>query len=125
MRRSTSALDRALADGRDHEQLFEYFVAAVERSWRLSYAALVAWEEDGSGGYMHLERGEADISEPVLVSWLLREAESGQKSCSTQERSCPAGTCRSHFRCDGRTAPSSASSFSELRSGLRLICPRP
>jgi HD-GYP domain-containing protein (c-di-GMP phosphodiesterase class II) len=77
MRRSTSALDRALADDRDHEELFAHFVAAVERSWRLSYAALVAWDEDGSGGYVHLERGEADVSEPVLVSWLLREAESG------------------------------------------------
>ena len=78
MRRSTSALDRALADGGDPERLFEDFAAAVERSWRgLSYAALVAWEEDGSGGYVYLERGETDISEPVLVSWLLREAESG------------------------------------------------
>jgi HD-GYP domain-containing protein (c-di-GMP phosphodiesterase class II) len=78
MRRSATALDRALADGGDPERLFESFAAAVERSWRgLSYAALVAWEEDGSGGYVYLEQGETDISEPVLVSWLLREAESG------------------------------------------------
>jgi HD-GYP domain-containing protein (c-di-GMP phosphodiesterase class II) len=78
MRRSTSALDRALADDREPEELFEDFAAAVERSWRrLSYAALVPWEEDGSGGYVYLEHGETDISEPMLVSWLLREAESG------------------------------------------------
>jgi HD-GYP domain-containing protein (c-di-GMP phosphodiesterase class II) len=78
MRRSTTALDRALADGGDPERLFDDFAAAVERSWRgFSYAALVPWEEDGSGGYVYLERGETDLSEPVLVSWLLREAESG------------------------------------------------
>jgi HD-GYP domain-containing protein (c-di-GMP phosphodiesterase class II) len=78
MRSSTSALDRALAENPEPEQLFEDFAAAVERSWRrLSYAALVVWEEDGSGGYVYLEHGETDISEPMLVSWLLREAESG------------------------------------------------
>jgi HD-GYP domain-containing protein (c-di-GMP phosphodiesterase class II) len=78
MRRSTSTLDRALADDHEPEELFEDFAVAVERSWRrLAYAALVAWEDDGSGGYVYLEHGETDISEPVLVSWLLREAESG------------------------------------------------
>lgn len=91
LRRSTSALDRALADGRDHEELFEHFLAAVERSWRLSYAALVAWEEDGSGGYVHLERGEADISEPMLVSWLLREAESGAEAVLDAGAELPGG----------------------------------
>jgi HD-GYP domain-containing protein (c-di-GMP phosphodiesterase class II) len=77
-RRLATALDRALTEGDlDGRPLFERVVDAVERSWPLSYAALVAWEEDGSGGYVHLERGENRSSEPVLVSWLLREAESG------------------------------------------------
>jgi HD-GYP domain-containing protein (c-di-GMP phosphodiesterase class II) len=77
VRRLVGALDRALLDGLEGKELFDRFVGALERSWSVSYAALVAWEEDGSSGYVHLEQGEARLSEPVLVSWLLREAESG------------------------------------------------
>ena len=77
VRRLTRALDRAFAVTESDEALFERFLEAVGRSWKLSYAALVAWEEDGSGGYVHLEHGDAEASEPVLISWLLREAESG------------------------------------------------
>jgi HD-GYP domain-containing protein (c-di-GMP phosphodiesterase class II) len=76
VRRLATALEGALAAG-EGSQLFEHLVAAVTRTWRISYAGLVAWEEDGSGGAVHLEQGEARCSEPVLVSWLLREAESG------------------------------------------------
>ncbi len=75
VRRLTRALDRAFDGAESDEELFEQFLEAVGRSWKLSYAALVAWEEDGSGGYVHLERGDAEASEPVLISWLLREAE--------------------------------------------------
>ncbi|HET7856237.1 MAG TPA: HD domain-containing phosphohydrolase [Gaiellaceae bacterium] len=76
VRRLTRALDRAFAVADGDEELFERFLEAVGRSWKLSYAALVAWEEDGAGGYVHLEHGDAEASEPVLISWLLREAES-------------------------------------------------
>jgi hypothetical protein len=37
----------------------------------------VAWDEDGAGGSVVFSRGEDSPPDPVLISWLLREAESG------------------------------------------------
>jgi HD-GYP domain-containing protein (c-di-GMP phosphodiesterase class II) len=73
--RLTSALDHALAPG---SRTFERVVDAVQGAWPLRYAALVVWEEDGSGGSVRLERGETRPPDAALVSWLLREAESGE-----------------------------------------------
>jgi putative nucleotidyltransferase with HDIG domain len=73
--RLAAALRGALhASTRD--AMFESFVERVERSWPLEWAALVAWSDDGLGGNVELRlRGPAD--EPMLVGWLVREAESG------------------------------------------------
>jgi hypothetical protein len=59
--------------------MFGAFVDVVDQpgTWELSYAAFVEWSEDGSGGAVRLERGEHQPPEPSIVSWLLREAESG------------------------------------------------
>jgi HD-GYP domain-containing protein (c-di-GMP phosphodiesterase class II) len=72
--RFAKALDTALAS----DDAFERVVDVVGRGWSLTYAALVAWEEDGSGGAVQLERGEARPPDAALVSWLLRGAESGE-----------------------------------------------
>jgi HD-GYP domain-containing protein (c-di-GMP phosphodiesterase class II) len=68
-------LDDALAAA-DRSELFAQVDAAVGRAWQTSFAAFVAWDEDGSSGSTVFARGESP-PEPVLISWLLREAESG------------------------------------------------
>jgi hypothetical protein len=46
-------------------------------TWELSYAAFVEWNDDGSGGAVRFERGSHQPPESSIVSWLLREADSG------------------------------------------------
>jgi HD-GYP domain-containing protein (c-di-GMP phosphodiesterase class II) len=75
-RRLAAELDDALA-AVDRSELFAQFDAAVSRAWQTSFAAFVAWDEDGSSGSVVFSRGEDSPPDPVLISWLLREAESG------------------------------------------------
>jgi hypothetical protein len=72
-----AALDEALDTGGDRSSMFERVDEAVSDAWEASYAALVAWDEDGSSGSVVYSRGDDSPPEPVLISWLLREAESG------------------------------------------------
>ena len=76
-RRLGAALDQALDVGGDRQRVFQHFDEAVGKAWESSFSALVAWDEDGSGGSIVYSRGEASPPQPVLISWLLREAESG------------------------------------------------
>jgi hypothetical protein len=81
-RRRVVRLSKALAktvEAGDQAQMFGSFVDVVDRpeTWPLSYAAFVEWNEDGSGGAVRLERGTHQPPESAIVSWLLREAESG------------------------------------------------
>ncbi|HEX7254944.1 MAG TPA: HD domain-containing phosphohydrolase [Gaiellaceae bacterium] len=73
--RLSASLERAIADG-DRGVMFGRVADAVEASWPLDYALLVAWREDGMGGTLELQRGASRIPDPQLTSWLLREAES-------------------------------------------------
>jgi HD-GYP domain-containing protein (c-di-GMP phosphodiesterase class II) len=73
----TAALQDAFGKSGDQAQLFGNVVDAAERAWPLGYAALVTWSEDGAGGSVQLERGSGAPPEQSLISWLLREAESG------------------------------------------------
>jgi hypothetical protein len=61
----------------DQAQLFGCLTDVVERAWPLGYASFVEWSEDGAGGSVQFERGEGGAAETSLISWLLREAESG------------------------------------------------
>jgi HD-GYP domain-containing protein (c-di-GMP phosphodiesterase class II) len=76
-RRLGKALDHAMEVGGDRNLVFEHVDDAVTRAWDTSYSALVAWDEDGAGGSVVFSRGEDSPPDPVLISWLLREAESG------------------------------------------------
>jgi hypothetical protein len=81
-RRRIARLAKALAqtaDAGDQAQMFGSLVDVVDRptTWPLSYAAFVEWNEDGSGGAVRFERGSHQPPESSIVSWLLREAESG------------------------------------------------
>lgn len=76
--RLSAALAQAVAEG-DRATMFGQVADAFEASWPLDYAMLVAWEEDGAGGSVELDRGESNIPDAELTSWLLREAESGRE----------------------------------------------
>ncbi len=76
--RLSKSLVHAVAKG-DRATMFGQVADVFEASWRLDYAMLVAWEEDGAGGSVLLQRGESNVPDPELTSWLLREAESGRE----------------------------------------------
>jgi putative nucleotidyltransferase with HDIG domain len=73
--RLTASLRRAL-HAPSRPALFDELVDRLERAWPLEFACLVAWDEDGLGGRIEETRGQRP-SEPALMSWLVREAESG------------------------------------------------
>jgi hypothetical protein len=77
--RLTSALYEVLSRPADHAQMFGALADALDqrKAWPLAYAALVEWTDDGSGGSIRLERGSERPAESAIISWLLREAESG------------------------------------------------
>ena len=75
--RLTAALEEAWDVAGDQGHLFGRLVDAVEKTWPLEYAAFVEWGDDGVGGAVRLERGAEGPDETSLISWLLREAESG------------------------------------------------
>jgi HD-GYP domain-containing protein (c-di-GMP phosphodiesterase class II) len=75
--RLTAALEEAWNFTGDQAQLFGRLVDAIGQTWPLEYAAFVDWSEDGAGGSVRLERGPDGPTETSLISWLLREAESG------------------------------------------------
>jgi HD-GYP domain-containing protein (c-di-GMP phosphodiesterase class II) len=73
--RLTDSLRRALG-APTRPALFKDLVDGLGRAWPVRYACLVTWDEDGLGGRIELARGEGP-AEPALMSWLVREAESG------------------------------------------------
>ena len=56
--------------------IFEELLERIPKAWPLSWAGLVAWDEDGLGGRIERQRGEGP-SEAAVTGWLVREAESG------------------------------------------------
>ena len=75
--RLTATLEEAWDVESDRAHIFGRLADAVEQAWPLEYAAFVEWTEDGAGGSIALERGDRRPPETSLISWLLREAESG------------------------------------------------
>lgn len=75
--RLTAALEEAWDTAGDQAHIFGCLVDTVERAWPLEYAAFVEWSDDGAGGSVRLERNTDGPAEQSLISWLLREAESG------------------------------------------------
>ena len=52
----------------------------MSRAWHHSWAALVSWDEDGLGGSVEAVAGTDGPTSAALMSWLVREAESGQEA---------------------------------------------
>ena len=75
--RLTATLEEAWDSEGDQAQIFGRVVDIVEQAWPLEYMAFVEWNENGVGGSIQLERGTEGPAETSLISWLLREAESG------------------------------------------------
>src|SRR5919201_966894 len=75
--RLTQAVLDALGQATDRESSFDAASAVLERACGAGWSALVDWEEDGLGGVISRERGGDGPHFPVLTSWLVREAESG------------------------------------------------
>jgi len=60
----------------DRGAVFTDILDRISRAWPVSWGALVAWDEDGLGGRIELQRGDGP-AEAAVTSWLVREAESG------------------------------------------------
>jgi HD-GYP domain-containing protein (c-di-GMP phosphodiesterase class II) len=71
------ALGSALAAS-DRVLVFEALSSVLEAATRADWIGLVSWEEDGLGGEVELTRGE-EPEERVLMSWLVREADSREE----------------------------------------------
>jgi hypothetical protein len=72
-------LDEVLAADEERRVVFDRVVDVLQRAWPLQFAQLVTWHEDGAGGTVALRRGSWAVPDPELMSWLLREAESGRE----------------------------------------------
>ena len=69
VRRSLQATTR---DG-----VFAGVATVVDLAWAVDWVGLVAWDEDGLGGHVERSRGGRSPEATALMSWLVREAESG------------------------------------------------
>jgi HD-GYP domain-containing protein (c-di-GMP phosphodiesterase class II) len=76
--RAAAALHRALGPHDERTDVFERVVAAMSLAWHLKWAALIAWDEDGLGGSLEAVSGTDGPADSALMSWLVREAESGR-----------------------------------------------
>jgi hypothetical protein len=72
--RLAGSLAAALAAG-DRPQVFGALSGVLQDASSAEWVALVGWQEDGMGGEIQLARGDGP-PEFVLMSWLVREAES-------------------------------------------------
>jgi putative nucleotidyltransferase with HDIG domain len=76
--RLTHAMLDALGRGQSRETSFDEVTSVLERACGATWSGLIDWEEDGLGGTVSRERGTDGPHLPVLTSWLVREAESGE-----------------------------------------------
>jgi len=78
-------LSRALADAlaaQERERVFRSLTDVLGKTAHADWAALIEWREDGLGGTIELAHGEGPL-EHVLMSWLVREAESRDELIAT------------------------------------------
>jgi HD-GYP domain-containing protein (c-di-GMP phosphodiesterase class II) len=85
IRLRVNRLSRSLADAlaeEQREQVFAHLTHVLEDVARAEWAALIEWREDGLGGTIELAHGDGPL-EHVLMSWLVREAESRDELLTT------------------------------------------
>jgi hypothetical protein len=76
--RVTAALHRAVGASDERAGVFHRVVAAMSGAWHHTWAGLVSWDEDGLGGSVDAATGTGGPAAATLMSWLVREAESGR-----------------------------------------------
>src|SRR6266508_2124123 len=76
--RAAAALHRSLSGLDERTAVFRRVTEAMSPAWHHAWAALVAWDEDGLGGSVDAVSGTDGPAEAALMSWLVREAESGR-----------------------------------------------
>jgi HD-GYP domain-containing protein (c-di-GMP phosphodiesterase class II) len=76
--RVAAALLRAVGTGEDRGRIFGRLADVLTSRWKHDWFGLVAWDEDGLGGTVELERGNGAPPIPAVTGWLVREAESGR-----------------------------------------------
>jgi HD-GYP domain-containing protein (c-di-GMP phosphodiesterase class II) len=76
--RTAAALHRSLSGNDERTDVFRRVAEAMSAAWHHSWAALVAWDEDGLGGTVDAVTGADGPAQAALMSWLVREAESGE-----------------------------------------------
>lgn len=76
--RIAASLHRALGANDERTQVFRRVATAMSGAWHHTWAGLVSWDEDGLGGSLDAAAGTDGPSEATLMSWLVREAESGR-----------------------------------------------
>jgi hypothetical protein len=77
--RLSRALDAALRRPGDRPAVFFALAEAFESAWKLDFALLVAWDEEGTDGRIEHAHGTSGVPVAELTSWLLREAESDEE----------------------------------------------
>jgi len=77
-RHAVAALHRSLSGTDERTDVFRRVAEAMSVAWHHSWAALVTWDEDGLGGALDAVTGTDGPAQAALMSWLVREAESGQ-----------------------------------------------
>jgi HD-GYP domain-containing protein (c-di-GMP phosphodiesterase class II) len=76
--RIAASLHRAVGTSDERTDVFQRVAAAMSGAWHQQWSGLVAWDEDGLGGSLDAVAGRDGPTEPTLMSWLVREAESGR-----------------------------------------------
>src|SRR5256885_1186389 len=76
--RLTQTMLDAVGGAQSREASFDGLTSVLERACGATWSGLIDWEEDGLGGTVSRERGTDGPHLPVLTSWLVREAESGE-----------------------------------------------
>jgi hypothetical protein len=76
--RIAAGLHRALGANDERTEVFRRVATAMSGAWHHTWAGLVSWDEDGLGGSLDAVAGTNGPSEATLMSWLVREAESGR-----------------------------------------------
>jgi HD-GYP domain-containing protein (c-di-GMP phosphodiesterase class II) len=78
--RAAAALHRSLSGNDERTDVFRRVTEAMSGAWHHSWAALVSWDEDGLGGSVDAVAGTDGPTPAALMSWLVREAESGREA---------------------------------------------
>jgi HD-GYP domain-containing protein (c-di-GMP phosphodiesterase class II) len=78
--RAAAALHRPLSGNDERTEVFRRVTEAMSGAWHHTWAALVSWDEDGLGGSVDAVSGTDGPTSAALMSWLVREAESGREA---------------------------------------------